>query len=221
VFERIFRLGVGTGLAILAVIVVLIVVAIAEIQSRAQTTASMQTTNLRVIPTLRSVTVSAAGVEFSHCGPKTYGPSTEFTLGFPNWHCYIGKTGKLFPITIRNGRAAMIMVGASKAMPSDGGRPWIPCIPGSSGGEAACSASGNLPGRDQYAVEIFSNYQKKKLGPGLSTAMQCDSRFGQNGCLAATGQVQREGVRLTGPAEPDDNSTTWRVTITWMAAPPS
>jgi hypothetical protein len=219
VFDRVFRLGVNAGLAILALIVVIVVVAVAELQSIAQTPGrGLATTNLRVVPTLRSVTISAAAVSFSRCHHGTPPRhSTKLALGFPYGRCYIGKRGEAYPIKITNGLEARILVGSSNAVPSDGGKQWVPCTPGARP-VVACAGSGQRPGQDQFVVQNFSRYTQNKSG--LSKTMLCDGEFGPSGdCIAVTGQVEREGVVLIGPSKPDDNSTTWTVTITWMAAP--
>jgi len=209
----------STGWALLAVTVVIVIVAIAGFQSVARTSpgSDLRTTNLRVVPTLRSLTVSAAAVDFSSCRHGTPPRnSSKLALGFPNGRCYIGKRGKAYPIKIKNGLEARILVGSSNAVPSDGGRQWVPCTFGANA-EVACAGPGK-PGRDQFAVENFSSYTQNEFG--LSKTMLCDREFGPSrDCIATTGQVQREGVILIGPSKPDDNSTTWTVTITWMAAP--
>lgn len=219
-FDRVFRLGVNAGLTILAVIVVAAVIAVAQIKSIAQTSArgGPATTNLRVVPTLRSVTVSAAGVDFSRCHHGTPPRrSTTLALGFPYGHCYIGRQGKDYPIKITNGLEARILVGSSNAVPADGGKQWVPCMRGARH-VVACAGPGKQPGQDQFVIENFSRYTQNKFG--LSRTMLCDGEFGPSGdCIATTGQVEREGVVLIGPSKPDDNSTTWTVTITWMAAP--
>jgi hypothetical protein len=221
VFDRIFRLGVNAGLAILAVIVVIAVLAVAKIQSVAQTSASpsLTTANLKVVPTLRSVTVSAAAVNFSRCHHGTPPRrSTKIALGFPYGHCYIGRRGTDYPITITNGLEARILVGSSNAVPVDGGKQWVPCRRVARPAAVACAGPGKQPGQDQFVLQNFSRYTQNELG--LSKAMLCDGEFGPSGdCIAVTGQVEREGVALIGPSKPDDNSRTWTVTITWMAAP--
>ena len=222
VFDRVFRLGVNAGLAILAVIVIVVIVGVAQFQSIAQTPLGGEpsATNLKVVPTMRSVTVSAPAANFTHCErglvPRH---STKLALGFPYGHCSVGKPGKAYPITITNGLTARILVGSSNAVPSDGGKQWIPCMRGAQP-VVACAGPGERPGLDQFVVKNFSTFAQNN--DGLSKVMLCDGEFGQSGdCIATTGQVQREGVVLIGPRKPDDNSTTWTVTITWMAAPMS
>ncbi len=210
----------STGWALLGVMIAIAVVAVAGFDSVAQTPPGrdVRTTNLKVVPTLRSVTVSAAAVDFSRCRHGTLPRhSTKLALGFPNGRCYVGTRGKVYPIKIKNGLPARIFVGSSNAVPSDGGKQWIPCMVGPRP-VVACTGPGKLPGRDQFAVKNFSSFAKNKFG--LSKVMLCDGEFGPSGdCIATTGQVQREGVVLIGPSKPDDNATTWTVTITWMAAP--
>lgn len=219
-FDKVFRLGVTAGLAILALIVVVIVVVVAQIQSKAQTPTggASTTTNLMIVPTMRSMTVSTDASDFTNCKhgvvPRQ---STNAALGFPYGHCYVGKQGKTYPITIKNGLPARILVGSSNAVPSDGGTQWIPCLRGAHH-VFACAGPDQQPGRHQFVVQNFSSYAQNN--EGLSRLMLCDGEFGPSGdCIATTGQVQKEGVVLIGPSKPDNNSTTWTVTITWMAAP--
>jgi hypothetical protein len=51
----------------------------------------------------------------------------------------------------------------------------------------------------------------------------CDQEFDSGGGCAATPaefktQSQSEGIQLTGPQTYDDHSTSWSITITWIAA---
>jgi hypothetical protein len=56
---------------------------------------------------------------------------------------------------------------------------------------------------------------------GVTANGGCDVEFTSFGsCLALSGQIQREGIRLIGPSRPDDHARTWHVTITWVPAPP-
>jgi len=65
----------------------------------------------------------------------------------------------------------------------------------------------------------FSRVGQKNTG--LTSINACDAEFNQTGgCPALTGQSQREGIELIGPAKPDDTSTLWKIQITWIAVPP-
>ncbi len=218
-FDKVFKLGVNAGLAILLVIVVVAVVAVAQLQSIAQTPARLgpTTTTLKVVPTLRSVTISSDARQFMHCGGGHHPwRSTKIALGFPNGHCLVGARGKVYPIKIKNGLQARILVETSNAVPSDGGRQWLPCKIGSHPA-VACEGPSNRPGRDQFAVENFS--RQEPTGTDITNAPACDAEFQPGGCFAVTGQQQREALMLTGPSAPDDNATKWSVTIIWMAVP--
>ena len=75
------------------------------------------------------------------------------------------------------------------------------------------------PGKNQYVVQNFSPNRKLNAA-GLTNALACDPEFGlTGGCWSTYGQSQREGLLLTGPAEIDDTSTSWTVTITWTPVP--
>jgi hypothetical protein len=221
VFDKIFKLGVNAGLAILAAIVVVAIIAVAQLQSLAQTPPGMgpTSTTLRVVPTLRSVTISSDARDFTRCGGgRRPWRSTKLALGFPNGYCSVGRLGKAYPIKIKNGLEARILVETSSAVPSDGGQRWLPCERGSDPA-VLCNGPSNRPGKDQFAVKNFS--MQEPSGTEITSSPVCDIEFQPGGCAAVTGQLQREALVLTGPSAPDDNATKWRVTIIWMAAPMS
>ncbi len=58
--------------------------------------AASVTINLHTVPTIRSVTVSAAAKQFRHCvsgSPENNTASTSGALGFPNGLCWLGQQG--------------------------------------------------------------------------------------------------------------------------------
>ncbi len=226
-FDKVFKLGLNAGLALLLVVVVFVVIVVAQLQSMAQTPPGLGPTaiKLQVVPTLRSVTISSNTRAFMRCGGGQHPwRSTKAALGFPNGYCVVGKLRKLFPIGIKNGLQSMILVESSNAVPADGGKQWVPCTHGS---QAAVACEGpanglglNRPGKDQFAVKNFS--RQVPAGHEITHVPACDREFqpgGLGGCFAVTGQLQRESLVLTGPYAPDDNSTKWSVMIIWMAVP--
>lgn len=179
--------------------------------------------SLKVVPTIRSVTITPAKAEFGDCVGGNAGLNTASTsgaLGYPNGHCWLGRPKTAFPITITNtGIASYMYVNGANAVPSDSGTEWSLCNPGAQHAVACTSNSGLSPGKNQYVVQNFSPNRKLNLG-GLTNALACDPEFGlTSGCWSTYGQSQREGLLLTGPAEIDDTSTSWTVTITWTPVP--
>lgn len=217
------RVRPNSGWAILAGMIAVSAVAIVGFRSAPQSPAGSGSTTatLQVVPTMRSVTVSPDATKFGHCtGGKPPLRSTQTALGFPNGRCSVGsRNQKVFPIKITNGREAEIYVKSSAAVPADGKTDWQLCNQGSDP-VVACKGPNESPGKDQFIVQNFSRWAVNETG--LARSRSCDAEFGPAGdCLASTGQSEHEGLLLIGPHMPDDNSTTWTVTITWMAAPPS
>jgi hypothetical protein len=165
------------------------------------------------------VTVSPAKTTFSDCSGGHYPfASTPSAMGYPHASCLVGRPGTTWPITIKNGVRAKILVRSSSAIPANGGTPWQLCNLGPHP-VVPCKGRAGLPGRDQFVVENFSNDGQNNSG--LTSTRHCDTEFGPAGaCLAQSGQSQHEGVELVGPSTPDDTSRTWTVIITWTAVPP-
>jgi hypothetical protein len=179
--------------------------------------------SLKVVPTIRSVTVSPTKDTFGNCkgGDSSLNTAaTSAALGYPNARCWLGKPGSAFPITITNsGIASYIYVSGSNAVPSDGGTQWSLCNPGANAAVACTSDSGLFPGKDQYVVRNFSP-DRGLNSAGLTDTPACDTGFGSaNTCWTTNGQSQQEGLQLTGPSVMDDSSTAWTVTITWLPVP--
>jgi hypothetical protein len=178
------------------------------------------TATLKVVPTMRYVTVSPAKTTFADCtGGTAPFPSTHAALGYPNGSCSVGKPRATWPITIKNGPQANIYVQSSNAVPSDGGTQWVLCNVGGRS-TVACNGRGGRPGKDQFVVENFSQV-RQKLSELTNANNVCDTEFNSSrGCPALTGQSQREGIVLIGPSKSDDTSTFWKIKITWIAVPP-
>jgi hypothetical protein len=183
------------------------------------------TAHLKVVPTIRSVTVSPGSVTFNGCsGGSGFTNSTQNELGYPNGSCAVGAIGvnETFPITVTyKGIPGSVDVSASNAVPSDNGTGWTLCSPpGSPHEQTACSGTQGLPGKDQYMV---MNSAEPVENAGLLTTMPaCDKVFNDNGGCTANppefqNQVQHEALVLTGPESSDDHSTSWTVTVTWTA----
>lgn len=186
------------------------------------------TAHLKVVPTIRSVTVSPGTVTFGNCtGGSGYTNSTSNTLGYPNGSCTVGAIGvnEQFPITVTyTGIPGSVDVSGSDAVPADSGTEWTLCSPpGSPHGQNACAGAQGLPGDDQYMVMNFA--EAVQNAEVLTVTPACDQEFDSHGGCAATPQefqhqVQHEGLLLTGPRAWDDHSTSWTMTVTWTAVGP-
>lgn len=176
--------------------------------------------SLKAVPTIRSVTVSPGTASFSNCtggSPDADTASTSDALGYPNGHCWLGAPGAngTFPIKITyQGPPGQVFVVGANASPSGGGPDWALCNP-----SAACTGPGGAPGVDQYMVKNFGTDTNSSTG--LTGSLTCDPEFSSRGCSATQGQSEKEGIELIGPESSGSTSSSWTVTVTWAAAPPS
>jgi len=175
---------------------------------------------VNVLPTTRSITVSPGQVTFSDChrGQRPY-HSTSTLLGQPNGECSVGTLGThgTYPITIDNaGIPSNIEVSASNAVPADNGTRWRLC---STHGHPACTGPRGAPGVDQYKARTTARGELNATP--LTASPACDFVFdASGGCRAARGQLRHEGIKLIGPTRFSDNSTSFTITITWIAVAP-
>jgi hypothetical protein len=208
----------------IVVLIVLVVIGAIFVANRAAPVASNGSSvaiSLKVVPTIRSVTVSPGTASFSNCtggstGADTASTSTE--LGYPNGQCWEGTPGAAgsFPITITyNGPPGLVYVNGSSAIPSAGGVQWGLC-----NSTAACTGPDGLPGVNQYMVKTFGRGSDHSTE--LTGTQTCDQQFDPGGGCgsAASGASQTEGIQLIGPESSGNTSSSWTVTITWAAAPP-
>jgi hypothetical protein len=174
--------------------------------------------SLKVVPTLRSVTVSTSTATFGNCTGGSANAdtlSTSTALGYPNGQCMVGTPAVSFPITITyTGPPGSVFVSGSNAFPSDGGTGWSLCCTGPGGG---------LPGADQYLLKNFGQYLNSPTA--LTGGLVCDQQWGPAGCSAVPSEPSlteshSEGIELTGPESSADTSTLWTVPVTWMAMLP-
>jgi hypothetical protein len=182
------------------------------------------TAHLKVVPTIRSVTVSPGSVNFGSCEEGTGDTaSAGDQMGYPNGICWVGNTGSdgHFPVTVTyTGLAGNVWVHAEDAVSDDNGN-WSLCDPT---GKPACTGGQNQPGDNQFTVMTFAqdvnNYHL------LTSDATCDIEFQAGGsCTAAPAEFQsltaHEGIRLIGPEASGDSSTSWSVTIVWQAEFPN
>jgi hypothetical protein len=183
--------------------------------------------SLKVVPTIRSVTVSPGKMSFGACSggyQAHHTASTSSALGYPNGSCWVGSRAGFgsagsYPITVTNsGIASNIKVSGSAAVPSDNGTPWSLCTRRSH--PAACSYhSREFPGVNQYMVISFAR-NRWKYRSALIDTPSCDTAFGRHGhCWSVNGESRSEGLELIGPQSSNDISTSWTVTVTWTPVP--
>jgi hypothetical protein len=181
------------------------------------------TAHLKVVPTIRSVTVSPDSVNFGNCQEGSGDTaSAGDQLGYPNGICWVGSTGSNghFPVTVTyTGLAGNVWVHAEDAVSDNSGN-WSLCDPT---GKPACTGAQNNPGDNQVTVMTFA--QDVNDYHMLTSDAECDIEFQAGGfCTAAPAQFQsvtaHEGIRLIGPKASDDSSTSWSVTIIWQAEYP-
>jgi hypothetical protein len=210
--------------AIVGAAVLILVILIVSHRSTAASSSpgSSIAISLNVVPTTRSITVTPSTAAFSHCGGGTGDfASQQKALGYPNGHCFLGRPGASYPVLIKNtGSAAKIEVYGGNADPSDLGAGWALCNLPPHPAVACKGLGGTAPGQDQYLLESFSANGTIN-GSGLTTQPACDTGFAPaGGCIASRAQAQNEGIEIIGPAASHDLSTSWTVTVTWLAAPP-
>jgi hypothetical protein len=215
----------GGSRAVLALVTIAALGACGQPQSAAAPGAGASITiSLKVVPTVRSVTVSPGTATFGSCGGGSASLNTQSTssaLGYPNGYCWVGSPGSggRFPVTVTNtGIASYIEVSSGNAAPSDNGRQWSLCNLGSNPA-VSCTGSSGLPAMDQYVLQSFASNGKQNAD-GLTGSPSCDADFGTaHQCWTVQGDNAAEGFRLIGPEAPDDSSTSWTVRITWEASP--
>jgi hypothetical protein len=174
------------------------------------------TLTLHTVSDLRSVAVSPSKGTFTGChggSALAHTNSTSKLLGFPNGTC------TFYPITVLNqGIPAHMEVYGSDASPADQNGRWTLCNTGAHPAVSCTGAHGH-PGLNQY---VLANYNQtgKAYSPGLTLNLNCDHVFNlSRGCWAGHHATQFEGIRITGPSETIDTSTTWTMAVTWFAVP--
>jgi hypothetical protein len=166
---------------------------------------------------VRAAVVSPTKGTFTNCsGGSADTKSTTKLLGFPNGTC------SFYPITVTNqGIPAHVDVYGSDATAADGNGQWALCNLGAHPAVKCTGPGGSHPGLNQY---VLANYNQvgTTYPAGLTGQLSCDHVFnGSSNCWAGHGAQQLEGVRLTGPSQTTDTSTTWTITVTWYAVPGS
>ncbi len=205
---------------VILIVAVLVVVGIGAVNSAKPNPNPSASTNatVNVIASMRSITVTPGAVTFKHCnGGAGDNPSTSTQIGYPNGTCSVGRTSASgpLPITIKNtGPLSTIKVSASNASPSGSGPKWQLC-----GGpsDPGCT-SGTKPGENQFEAWTTAKGMPRAV---LTGSAGCDHDFAAGAsCVARRGQAGHEGIYLIGPASFSSTSTSYTITVTWMAAPP-
>jgi hypothetical protein len=172
---------------------------------------------LHTVSDVRSTVVSPSSGTFTNCygGSATdHTPSTSKLLGFPNGRC------SFYPITVTNqGIPAHIEVYASGASAAVGDGQWTLCSGGAEHPAVTCADAPEKPGLNQFLLANF-NQAGTTYSAGLTSNLGCDHVFNRSrGCWAGHGAQQVEGIKITGPSQTTDTSTTWTMTVTWFAVP--
>ena len=173
------------------------------------------TLTLHTVSDLRSVVISPTRGTFTGCGGGSAYDQTHSAgklLGFPNGYC------EFYPITVTNqGIPAHVEVYGSDASAADGDGQWTLCNLGSQPA-VACTGPRGKPGLNQYLLANFNQTQTYRAG--LTANLSCDHVFNQvHRCWAGHRARQLEGIKVTGPSQATDTSTTWTMTVTWFAVP--
>ena len=173
------------------------------------------TLTLHTVSDLRSVVISPTKGTFTNCGGGSAYDQTHSTgklLGFPNGYC------EFYPITVTNqGIPAHLEVYGSDASASDGDGQWTLCNLGAHPA-VTCTGPHKKPGLNQYVLANFT--EAHSYAAGLTANLSCDHVFNQvHRCWAGHHAQQLEGIKVTGPSQTTDTSTTWTMTVTWFAVP--
>ena len=202
---------------LVGLLAIVLIAAVSNVKPNPNPSASTNAT-VNVIASTRSITVSPGEVTFKHCaGGTNDNLSTSTRLGWPHGTCSVGRVqhkGNL-PITIKNtGIDAQIQVSASDASPSGSGPKWQLC---GGQGDPACT-SDSQPGANQFEAWTTAKGLNRI---NLTSQALCDRDFSSDGCSALRGQSAKEGLDLLGPLIFNSTSTSYTITVTWYAAPPS
>jgi hypothetical protein len=180
------------------------------------------TVHFNAITTFNTVTISPSDVQCGHYhGGKPPNASTN-TLGQPNGMCSVGMypvaTIQDVPIKITySGLAGEVFVKSGNAIPVNDGTQWRLCGP-HIGPHAICTGPGGKPGPYQFAVHSFAGSGMPPMP--LRPWWTCDVNFDAGSCNAVRTQSQQEGFDIIGPYWQKNPSTTWSVSLTWVAMPP-
>jgi hypothetical protein len=174
------------------------------------------TLTLHTVSDVRSTVVSPTRGTFANCSGGSaldHTHSTSKLLGFPDGTC------SFYPITVTNqGVPAHVEVYGSNAAAADGKGQWTLCSRGKHPAVTCLDARQN-PGLNQFLLANF-NQVGTTYSAGLTSNLGCDHVFNRSrGCWAGHGAQQVEGIKITGPSQTTDTSTTWTMTVTWFAVP--
>jgi hypothetical protein len=183
------------------------------------------TIGLNSITTFNTVTISPTDVQCGHYGdnyPGQYPDKSTNSLGLPNGTCSVGiyPATKIQDLPIKitySGLQGHVFIESGDAMPANHGKPWWLCGP-HNGEKSGCTGPGGEPGWYQFTVKNFAG---SGLPPTTLTARPvCDYQFDNGSCSAVRKQSQQEGFDIIGPSGQNNPSTSWVLTITWIAVPP-
>jgi hypothetical protein len=174
------------------------------------------TLTLHTVSDLRSVVVSPSRGTFTSCSGGSAHDQTHSTsklLGFPDGNCLF------YPIAVTNqGIPAHIEVYGSDASAADGNGQWKLCNVGAQPA-VSCTGPSGKPGLNQYVLANF-NQARMAYSASLTANLSCDRVFNlSHRCWAGYRAQRLEGIKVTGPSQTTDTSTTWTMTVTWFAVP--
>jgi len=180
------------------------------------------TIHFSAITTFNTVTISPSDAQCGHYHGGKYPNESTNTLGQPNGMCSVGQypVTKIEDLPIKitySGLAGSVYIKSGNAIPADNGTQWRLCGP-HNGEKSICTGPEAKPGPYQFAVKNFAG---SGLAPTTLTAWPvCDYQFDDGSCSAVRTQSQQEGFDIIGPYWQKNPSTTWSVTVTWIAMPP-
>jgi len=179
------------------------------------------TIHFNAITTFNTVTISPSDVQCGHYHGGKYPNESTNTLGQPNGMCSVGlypvKKIQDLPIKITySGLAGSVLIKSGNAIPANAGTEWRLCGP-HNGEKSFCTGPEAKPGPYQFAVKNFAG---SGLPPTTLTAYPvCDYQFDDGSCSAVRTQSQQERIDIMGRYWRKNPSTTWSVTVTWIAVP--
>ena len=164
------------------------------------------TAHLKVVPTIRSVTVSPGSVNFDNCTGRALATRPRQAT---RWGTPTGSAGWAtpapdghFPVTVTyTGLAGNVWVSASGAVPRQRQRQLEPVR--SRPASPPAPADRNQPGNDQFTIMTFA--QDVAYYQMLTGDATCDTEFAASGeCTAAPAQFQSLTAARGHPADRAD-----------------
>src|SRR5437773_1454432 len=171
------------------------------------------TAHLKVVPTIRSVTVSPGSVDFRNCTEGTGDTaSAGDQMGYPNGICWVGNTGSNghFPVTVTyTGLAGNVWVSASGAVSDGNGAGWSLCDPT---GKPVCTGDQRKVTATARLLRLTA-LEARSLRAGQRGARRPNSGRGGPACRPAGRRPPRCGLSQPVACRTAD------ITFAWKAMP--